>query len=294
MPCCMSFGDGKDFPTHQGSRASVFLMTFLGRKLSLFQRHSAPGLVLVYQMGRVGSTALAHSLPGSIHIHSLYGNMPCYVHDQQIHSSLPRRLNRTANNLLKRAALRSVENLKIISLVRDPLARNISMFFLNLPHWLYHYYGITHADSRDSGPELLTHAFEKVFDHAYPLSWFDVELSRFLGQDILAHQFDPARGYAIYELDKARVFLAQHEALGSLIGPLSEFCQTDITLQQVNATATKWYKCLLEDFTKIYRPPASYLDLLYNSRVVRHFYNETQISQFRARAVSPKDTCGPI
>ena len=124
--------------------------------------------VLIYQMGKVGSTTLENAIPNSLHLHSLFNNPPCPVRAQLRERSLVTRLRRRMGDRYKASVIRSRSLTKIITLVRDPFERNLSMYFQDLPYWVSAYLELNPERMRDEGFELLFDAFSETFPHEYP------------------------------------------------------------------------------------------------------------------------------
>lgn len=110
------------------------------RKISRVTEGRARGL-LIYQMGKVGSSSVTEALDAlpdveTVHIH--------YLQPERIHAiqeSQTARGLRSPFSHLDRARLilefflPLQPRLDVISLVRDPVARNVSAFFQNLPFY---------------------------------------------------------------------------------------------------------------------------------------------------------------
>ncbi|MCV5836652.1 putative capsular polysaccharide synthesis family protein, partial [Escherichia coli] len=90
--------------------------------------------------------------------------------------------------LLKRSVmshmLKRNQDVRIISLVREPIGRNISMFFQSLPFWMAEKYLNDDSAIRSERPQLLQEAFEEHMNHHYPLEWFDNEIKTLTGIDV--------------------------------------------------------------------------------------------------------------
>ena len=97
--------------------------------------------IFIYQMGKVGSTSLEESIENSVHMHTLYSNSECWVREAQLWGLLSplQKIKRYVGSKLDRMIIRSNNEVKIITLVRDPVARDVSMFFQRLPYWYTHY-----------------------------------------------------------------------------------------------------------------------------------------------------------
>lgn len=239
--------------------------------------------VLIYQMGKVGSTSLEMSLAKARHFHTLYSNSPCKIHDERRKKRPLRRLMKWFGNGLKQTMIRRRKTVRIISPVREPYGRNVSMFFQDLPFWMVHYQESTGYDSRREGPEFLYETFETAFDHFYFDHWFDKELKRLTGIDIFEYPFDMEKGYSVIRKGRYEVMLIKLEKMDELHTAIEEFVGYTFAMQSANKGEQKWYACLYRDFMARYRPSERYLNRLYDTKTVRHFYTGEEIEGFKKR-----------
>jgi hypothetical protein len=242
--------------------------------------------LLIYQMGKVGSTSLEETIKDSLHVHSLYSNWPCFVFYQQRRRNFPERLSQHFYDWSRRVALKRRKKIKIISLVRDPYARNISMFFQNLQHWMYYFSKLDKKDLRlECDLPLLFEVFEKAFDHDYPLTWFDKEINRFTGIDIYKYPFDKEKGYSRIQNEKYDILLIKLESLKFTWNVVEDFVGSKLIFQNVNLSSDKWYAPVYENFIRDYAPSETYLDKIYNSKLAKHFYTKDEILKFRNKVL---------
>ena len=255
---------------------------FRERLQQIIDEYSADS-VLIYQMGKVGSTSLEVSLINARHFHTLYSNHPCKVHDTRRRKHPVSWVLKLFGNALKRALIRRRGRVKIISLVREPYGRNVSMFFQDLPLWMSEYQDVVRFDSRNEGPEFLFEAFENAYDHFYFDRWFDRELKRLTGIDIFEHPFDKERGYEVIRRGKYEVLLLKLEKLEKAHEAIEAFVGYRFDMQDANRGERKWYACLYDDFKKKYRPSEAHLTKLYLTKTVRHFYSEEEVAGYLRR-----------
>ncbi|TPV53846.1 capsular biosynthesis protein [Aestuariibacter sp. GS-14] len=241
------------------------------RLKEISERFSNESNVLIYQMGKVGSTSLEKSIPNSIHIHTLYGNAPCWVFQKQ-HRSGIRALFGFIGDLIKRSCILKRKKVKIITLVRDPYKRNLSMFFQDISHWIYNYLGSKGADCRTDDNEFLFQVFENSFDQDYLHLWFDKEIRRFTGIDVYNRNFSDL-GFELYKKDKFEVLLLRAEDLNDNIKIIEEFLGFEISFSSSNVGDNKWYSSLYKDFRiQAEDKLLTYKQNLKKSRFYRHFY----------------------
>lgn len=229
--------------------------------LSLFKVYSKAGNVLIYQMGKVGSTSYEKALKGSIHTHSLYNNNPCQFKVDFLNHSVYLKFKILLLTVLRRFAIRRREKIKIISFVREPFSRNISMFFQNLPYWQVKYdqiskenKAISKGDTRSEGGGVLINTFDFAFDHDYCSSWFDKEIKRFTGIDVYQVGFSKNDGYQLYTRGKYELLIISFDRLNdqNIINVVEDFTGQEIEINHTNKGSSKWYHSAYSSFKKNY------------------------------------------
>ncbi len=262
--------------------------------LRRFSKLYARPVVVVYHMGKVGSTTVRSSIAAAT------SRLPVFaVHTltEDGHQTLAG-LYRTAgvplfprgrHLLISRLLMDQLERdngarWKIVTLVRDPVARNLSLLFqvgdLLLPNF--------QRGSRICGSEV--ERLSARIEERYPaqvrcLNWFADELEPVFGVDVLAAPFPRKRGYAIYRGDRADVLLIKlerleeraNEALGEFLG-LDEF-----RLIERNVSARKPYAAAYRRFLREVALSDAYLDRFYDTPLMRHLYTDRELAGFRAR-----------
>ena len=151
--------------------------------------------ILVYQMGKVGSSSVTASLKArgvesTFHVHRMDPDNIRSV--RQGHARRNRSpLDERHGELLYRYVIAKRRPGKVITLVREPISRNVSAFFENFTTFT----GVAYEDSGFTTDQIID-IFIREYDHSVPLSWFDVELKKTLGIDIFEHPFPFEAGYA--------------------------------------------------------------------------------------------------
>jgi hypothetical protein len=183
---------------------------------------------------------------------------------------------------------------KIVTLTREPIGRNISAFFENLDVELldaghrYHiksdYYGFDVCVTIEDMRELEQLFFDRLH-HDSPLLFFDQEVKRMFGVDVFSREFPTSRGYQIYEDEKADVLLIRLENLSQCArAAFREFLGIeDFTLTTANVGSAKVYAPLYEKFKECVVLPEAYVQRMYTSKYMQHFYSAEEIARFRAR-----------
>jgi hypothetical protein len=263
-------------------------------------------LLIVFQMGKVGSTSVVSSLQATklnmpvLQVHAIsqkgindmeqryYGDRRSILQG----SLLPETKHLFLGHYLH-SALRSNRNKpgwKLVTLVRDPVARNVSEFFYSVDTtksepYLYDFYNQYAANSITT--EEIVQRFLEVFNEEslefrLPLLWFDQEFAAATGIDVYASQFPREKGYMRYHAEGFDVLLLKLECLGQCSREaFKEFLELpDFHLLEANRASQKRYYPAYKEFIQSVRMPESYLSKVYNSKYVRHFYTDEEVESF--------------
>jgi tetratricopeptide (TPR) repeat protein len=175
---------------------------------------------------------------------------------------------------------------KIITLVRDPIARNISSTFQNIHLSLPH---IEHTESKKAVNNiisLLMNTF-KVFDEKQHqvCTWFDNEIGEVFHFDVFSVPFDINRGYQIYTTKYCDILIMRLENLNVCCQQaMDEFLGLkDFILTNNNSGKNKWYADIYNQTLTKLKIPKSYLDQIYNSRFAKHFYSYLELQNFKMK-----------
>lgn len=253
--------------------------------------HARREPIVVYQMAKVGSRTVYRSLRSLdlprpvLHAHVLNDLDALEERIRQLYPDPVGTLAEIENGRkLRRRILRSRgRTWHVITLVRDPVSRDVSAFFHNLTEVIpdvYERYARDEIALADIGD-----AFLHQYDHDAPLSWFQSQLEPVFGIDVFAVPFDTTAGYATYETPTARLLLIRLEDLETHgKTAISEFLGLDgFELVSTNRARNKPYSDLYSAFERDVTLPASYLARMYDSRLARHFYTDAEIEGFKER-----------
>jgi len=255
----------------------------------LVRRRPTPEVV-VAQMGKVGSQAVVASLARAgvraAHVHFLDPASLRWADRVYRHNWDARRLPwHVWEGRLAATRLRAGERLDIVTMAREPVARNLSAFFQVADLQ----FGLDLADfgrgTDDADLARLRTAFLERFDeHERPLRWFDDELKRATGVDVFRHRFDRTRGYSIISSDRARVLVLRTDLLGETFTPaVHEFLgRPDVGLVHRNDSAAKETGELYEQVQHHLQLPDTYLEQMHNSKYARHFWTQEELAEARA------------
>jgi len=175
---------------------------------------------------------------------------------------------------------------KIISLVRDPIARVISGLFEN-PHFAGE--NIKTQNGAIDSEKALKYLARKICEPStfkYTNEWFDRELKQVFNIDVFEYPFPVDTGYAVYRNARAEVLLIRLEDLTSKGGvAISQFLHLDVPLviQQANSRNeskdSKAYQQVLDNI----RISPAICKQIYSSRLARHFYSNSMVERFISR-----------
>jgi LPS sulfotransferase NodH len=263
-----------------------------------WEEQHARNPLLVYQMGKVGSTSVVESLKAagwSGPVYQFHGINPQkhareewlyrrnFRHDPQ----RPRHLW-ISQYFAERLAQPAPPNRpwKVVTLVRDPVARNLSSFFQILELELDWAASTSRRlTNRKNIHELSQLFLEQVDWHDDPLEWFDVEFKPAFGIDVYASAFPKAQGYRTYSNEHTQVLVLKLEHL--------EHCAQDafrrllglknFRLMSANVARVKSVGPIYQQFISSIVLPDEYLDRMYSSRYAQHFYSKAELESFRSR-----------
>jgi len=256
--------------------------------------------LVLFQMGRVGSRTLEDSLTGRLngvrvhHVHFLTEDGQAnfnrlYIGNPHFKGS---GLRYVVRNRFLAQQIRSTlhkETWQVVTAVRDPIARNISMFFtMLLARWPEtNARERFHAGDSDALLREIIPLFMNEFDHNSALKWFDEEMKAVFDFDVYSEPFNKVKGYHIYEQDNTRVLLVRLENLNeSGVEAFRTFLNLpEFTIRKTNVAANKDYGPLYQRFVEEIDLPDSYIERMYNSRFARHFYTDSELIGFRERWV---------
>jgi len=247
--------------------------------------------IVVYQMGKVGSSTIKTSLV------NLRLGMPVYQVHWLAQESIDQVLANHADakkvpashiwesQFLCRKIVRGIEgkNWKIVTLVREPIARNLSAFFQNIHKWFPDFN--SRFQSRSITIEQLIDCFLEEFPHHEPLNWFDSEMKKILKIDVFACDFPQSQGYKIYEGSNVSVLLLRTEDIHQCSrDAFQEFLGIeDFEVINDNTSNEKEYFPAYREVLDSIRLPDGYLDRMYSSKLSQHFYCREAISRFREK-----------
>jgi len=256
-------------------------LSYIRTRINLYVKsrvlHTEP--ILVYQVGKVGSSSIASAidhLPGyhTIHVHRLnpdrikaaqsaYRASNHYIRDMRLESYLSREI------------LQYPGRWKIVTGVRNPFEQCVSSFYQNFRRAT----GCSFDNYHGSLAELQDIFFSwPVIDEA--IHWFDWELKTVTGIDVYSKPFDFENGFNLYGNDRFDVLLLKAEtsnekkakAVKSFLG-----CDA-LFLSSENSAACKPYFESYTAFKTSLTFPEHIVKRFLSSKLLYHFYTKPEIA----------------
>ncbi len=250
-------------------------------------------ILLVHQMGRAGSMTTVQTLRASgvdlpiFHTHwlkpaSIERRQTWVEHLPESHRPLNVRVSGRIANHLQQQGVEN-RNWKLVSVFREPVSRNVSVFFLSIDTFVDNFYDRYMKGEIDN--QQLLAIFLAKFPHNQPLEWFDDEIKDVFGINVLDHASPKEQGYQIIRSGKVDLLLLKLEQLSTCYQPaFREFLDVNIaTLKNTHVTELDQSKPMYADFLKNTAFPQDYLDQMYASDFAQHFYTEREIIGFREK-----------
>ena len=246
--------------------------------------------IVVYQMGKVGSTSVKESLKScgfdSIYqVHRLYPeNIEGVRQDHLKRNSQPP--DESVGMLLYYHVVKKRKKCKFITLVREPIGRNISAFFENFKFFT----GMSFTDQVFSMSQL-TNIFLNNYPHSVPLTWFDEEMKRSLGIDVYEYEFPKEDGYLCINEYPFELLIIKCEMVDSIKERIiSDFLSLDnFSLNRANLAQDKNYSETYQRFKNGINLPASYIEMMCDSKYMKHFYEYAEIESIRSKWLAKGD-----
>lgn len=217
---------------------------------------------LIYQCGKVGSSTMRETLSyykvDCLQVHILYPEN-IFFEDMRYDYSL-------CNKLLKKSPIR------IITMVREPISRNISAFFQHN----------NYSDSMDIEDQVIDY-LDKLSLENRPFSWFAFEFEKFTGIDIYQHRFNRDQGYLVIKKEGMEILCLQMEKMKQNEDIIGKFLSIDNfhLIEPCNVGENKISGDIYRRVNKNLRIPQYIIDRYYKgNREMDFFYSEDDKKQF--------------
>ena len=240
--------------------------------------------LLVWQMGKVGSTTLAQALQGvsglpAFHVHRLDARHMVRVRRQLVERGTTLGPGYHLGLALRRQIVRSGRPARVLTLVREPVGRNLSAWFQVMKRFA------PRLATGNPAPEAVVEAFLERYTHDEPLTWFDDELRAVTGLDVYGRSFPHDHGWMRLGDHRWDVLVMRHDLPDEQkLAVLRETWDLDLPpLRATNLTRESSEADLYRRVLSDVRLPAAYVDRLLDSRYARHFYEAKDRRRIRRR-----------
>lgn len=256
--------------------------------ISFSNRDSPP--IIIYQMGKVGSSTVYESLVGAslsnpiLHLHFLSRDLSEHRRTMKQAGIYP-----LPYHIYLGEATRMLLNkhqdfpIKIISLVRDPIAFVISDLFQN-PYFADESVQTgTGSIDPQKASKYINRKLSDLNTFTYINEWFNKELKTVFGIDVFAEPFPLEIGHAVYSKGNIEALVIRLEDLSEQ-GPkaISDFLglRDPLILKQSNARTNSNEKQAYQEVQDNVAISLSLCKKIYSSEFVKHFYSEAMIDKF--------------
>lgn len=236
----------------------------------LLQLNLNPHAIFVYQPAKVGSTTvkqtLIHENIDAVGSHSLMRVTNVELVDQAS-AYIAGRLKE--------------DGVKIITLVREPVARALSYFMNGFTAW----YISDVCKSFDIRTEAAAW-ISNILNENEEFAWFDKEIKELTGIDIFQYPFDKENGYTWIKEGNIEILVLKLEKLNENAQVIQNFVgrKQKITLTNYNIGNAKPYKYIYDSLKKDIKIPAQVIKNQYVNNIwVDHFYTAEEKEAFWAK-----------
>lgn len=251
--------------------------------------HYCPGDILIYQPGKVGSVTVCNSLSkvgvNITHVHMLKDH---YIYD--LIPELAWKPDKQELEMICESSASCIEKIKkeeknkIITLVREPISRDYSLFFYHLKE-LYQYGYLSKSDSiADACMEGMIRraTLNGICKYGYEFEWFNHELKEVFGVDVYDYAFDKEKGYTVIEQENIQVLVIKLEKLDELEQVIGDFCCVkNFKLYNANEASKNDYYQLYSSIKETIKIPREIISMYYDhNKYMDHFYTEEEKKAF--------------
>lgn len=244
--------------------------------------------VLVYQMAKVGSSTITWALQDidGLNVFQVHLMHPDSLRRLRAvlrkHGRWVARLQSDMDirgRILFKRLIKSGLKAKIITLVREPISRNCSLYFQNLDVL----WGTADAHKNVELSRLVSEFYNK-FDHHDGLNWFDGEFKPVLGVDIYEHEFPRDAGHLRIKTEHYDILIMRSDLTDSSKAKcIEELLGIEgLSLTPKNVGSEKPYAATYRKFLDTVELPEAYVNDMLDSKYTRHFFGPEEIASLRA------------
>lgn len=248
--------------------------------------------ILIYQMGKVGSSSVYASLktaniPNSLfNIHQLSHNgfqrkesWLNFNNITNVHDEL--KYDKRIRSMID--SNRQKLDWKIITMTREPIGVEISGIFENINIFFKQRYDLNQKLKKDETLDFLYEHFDKLdITTNYYSNWFDEELKDVFDVDVYSKPYDFYNGFSFISKGNVSVLVIRLEDLKkSFTNAIYQFLGLErIELASENIGNRKVYSREYNEILEALSLPQSICEKMYTSKYAKHFYTKDEVSHF--------------
>ena len=231
---------------------------------------------VVYTMGKVGSSSVSAAIRAAglrcFDVHHLDSHR--LQHLIRLHLDHPDR-GIIPPNLIESLAMRNMlvrrramgQVTKVITCIREPVGRNISAVYQNLPMRL--------AGKTDEVTELVA-----AYNINGPDEWFDNDFTPTIGLDIVIPHYDRTRGVFRFANRLFDVLVLKIETPDETKSrAISDFLGIEVAVKRVNDARGKWYNQMYQEQLKnVTAIPGDFVKRCLALKYYQAFYSDEEIA----------------
>ncbi|MCI8454244.1 MAG: hypothetical protein HFE84_06490 [Lachnospiraceae bacterium] len=240
--------------------------------------------VLVYQNGKVGSSTVSDSLTSAgtenVHFHRFF-----FVKDIHGRLLLGDKQHKAMESFVsyspyfseyKEYIKRNMKHKKIITLVRDPIAVNVSSVFQWIGIGVANRYLVSRLQTGKTFAQAVCELMIEIQNRLF--GWFFEELKESCDIDVFAYPFDKEKGYTILSQNGIEVLVIKTEQLSQMTEVIQKFVDNRrFELLNTNVGSDKEYAHLYAEVKKRLVLPKEYVEHYYiNNPYMDHFYSKEE------------------
>jgi len=260
----------------------VYLLYSLRFKLLNFNNNPP---VIILTPGKVGSSSIYYTLKKVInnkifHIHNISKSgikRSQISHMNSDRKSLP--LHLIVSDLLSKKLKKYNGVINVITVVREPISREISSYFQNTEFYRNSVESKNLEVNKVKSLEILNNIFKDNICLNLE-DWLNDEILANFGVDVFSQSFDNEKGYIILNKGQYRILLLKMETMNQVFSnAIQEFLTLEkgVPLKNSNIGFNKHYAKQYKEIKNEFKISKTVLSLIINSKYFNQFYNEEKI-----------------
>ena len=237
--------------------------------------------IIILTIGKVGSSSIYETLRTKTthkiyHIHNI--SEEGIRNSIQSHLNSDRRskpLHLIISKLLREKLILYSGRLLVITVVREPISREVSSFFQNIDFYKNTLENKNLEIDMDKSYNMLLERLNTKISKIHE-DWFKLEIEGNYDIDVFSESFNEAKKYMIFEQRNTKLLLLRMEDLNEVFPEaIKEFLNLDkpIKLQNTNLGNQKHYADTYKKIKEKLKLDSVIVNQIINSKFFRHFYS---------------------